>query len=105
MIPFRSLWSNTQFAYDNLPFIHPGDSVVCTLPMAHMYGLAFEILNCVNKGCHVHFLTRTPSPKDYRRSICPCETGIDTRRTSYHRENRQVTRYSRNWKSRSSNYC
>lgn len=63
MIPFRSLWSNTQFAYDNLPFIHPGDSVVCMLPMAHMYGLAFEILNCVNKGCHVHFLTRTPSPK------------------------------------------
>ena len=63
MIPYRSLWSNTQFAYDNLPFIHPGDSVVCMLPMAHMYGLAFEILNCVNKGCHVHFLTRTPSPK------------------------------------------
>jgi len=31
--------------------------------MAHMYGLAFEVLNSVNKGCHVHFLTRTPSPK------------------------------------------
>ena len=28
-----------------------------------MYGLAFEVLNSVNKGCHVHFLTRTPSPK------------------------------------------
>lgn len=63
MIPFRSLWSNTQFAYDNLPFIHPGDNIVCMLPMAHMYGLAFEILNAINKGCHVHFLTRTPSPK------------------------------------------
>ena len=63
MIPYRSLWSNTQFAYDNLPFIHPGDTVVCMLPMAHMYGLAFEILNSFNKGCHVHFLTRTPSPK------------------------------------------
>lgn len=63
MIPFRSLWSNTQFAYDHLPFIHPGDNIVCMLPMAHMYGLAFEILNAVNKGCHVHFLTRTPSPK------------------------------------------
>ena len=63
MIPYRSLWSNTQFAYDNLPFIHPGDNIVCMLPMAHMYGLAFEVLNSVNKGCHVHFLTRTPSPK------------------------------------------
>lgn len=63
MIPFRSLWSNTQFAADNLAFIQSGDNIVCMLPMAHMYGLAFEILNSVNKGCHVHFLTRTPSPK------------------------------------------
>ena len=63
MIPYRSLWSNTQFAADNLPFIHPGDNIVCMLPMAHMYGLAFEILNSVNIGCHVHFLTRIPSPK------------------------------------------
>jgi len=63
MLPYRSLWSNTQFAFDKLPFIHPGDNIVCMLPMAHMYGLAFEILNSVNKGCHVHFLTRTPTPK------------------------------------------
>ncbi len=63
MIPYRSLWSNTKFAADNLPYIHPGDNIVCMLPMAHMYGLAFEILNCVNKGCHIHFLTRIPSPK------------------------------------------
>ncbi|MFA6767823.1 MAG: AMP-binding protein [Parabacteroides sp.] len=63
MIPYRSLWSNTQFAYDNLEYVHPGDNIVCMLPMAHMYGLAFEVLNSVNKGCHVHFLTRTPSPR------------------------------------------
>ncbi len=63
MLSYLSLWSNTQMAYDCLPFIHPGDNIVCMLPMAHMYGLAFEILNSVNKGCHVHFLTRTPSPK------------------------------------------
>lgn len=63
MLPYRSLWSNTQFAYDCLPFIHPGDKIVCMLPIAHMYGLAFDILNSFNKGCHVHFLSRTPSPK------------------------------------------
>jgi long-chain acyl-CoA synthetase len=62
MIPYRSLWSNTQYAYDQLPFIHEGDSIVSLLPMAHMYGLAFEILNSVNKGCHIHFLPRVPSP-------------------------------------------
>ena len=63
MIPYRSLWSNTKFAADHLPEIHVGDNVVCMLPMAHMYGLAFEILHSFKKGCHVHFLTRTPSPK------------------------------------------
>ncbi len=63
MIPYRSLWSNTKFANDSLSFIKPGDNIVCMLPMAHMYGLAFEILNSVSKGNHVHFLTRTPSPK------------------------------------------
>ena len=63
MIPYRSLWSNTQYAYDNIPFILAGDNFVCMLPMAHMYGLAFEILNGINKGCHIHFLTRTPSPR------------------------------------------
>ena len=63
MIPYRSLWSNVQFAYDKLKFIEPGGEIVCMLPMAHMYGLTFEVLNSFNKGCHVHFLTRIPSPK------------------------------------------
>lgn len=63
MLPYRSLWSNTQFAEDHLPFIHAGDDIVCLLPMAHMYGLAFEVLNSVNKGCHVHFLTSRPTPQ------------------------------------------
>jgi long-chain acyl-CoA synthetase len=63
MLPYRSLWSNTKFANESLPFVRSGDNMVCMLPMAHMYGLAFEILNAVGKGCHVHFLSRTPSPK------------------------------------------
>ena len=75
MIPYRSLWSNTQFAYDRLPFIHPGDNIVCMLPMAHMYGLAFEVLNSVNKGCHVHFLTRTPSPKIIAEALIKARSG------------------------------
>lgn len=63
MIPYRSLWSNTQFANDNLSFIESGDNIVCMLPMAHTYGLAFEILNSISMGCHINFLSRTPSPK------------------------------------------
>ena len=63
MLPYRSLWSNTQFAADKLPFIHAGDNIVCLLPMAHMYGLAFEVLNSFNKGCHVHFIVGRPAPQ------------------------------------------
>ena len=33
------------------------------LPMAHMYGLMVELCTCFAKGCHIHFLTRVPSPK------------------------------------------
>jgi long-chain acyl-CoA synthetase len=63
MLPYRSLWGNTKFAADKLPFIHAGDNFVCMLPMAHMYGLAFEIFNCINIGCHIHFLPRVPNPQ------------------------------------------
>lgn len=62
MLPYRSLWSNTQFAFEVLP-LKPGDKVVSMLPMAHMYGLAFEFLYEFASGCHVFFLTRMPSPK------------------------------------------
>lgn len=63
MVPYRSLWSNTDFAIEMIPFVKNGDGIVCMLPMAHMYGLAFEILLGIAKGCHIHFLTRVPSPQ------------------------------------------
>lgn len=63
MIPYRSLWSNMRFAIDNIPFVKQGDGIVCMLPMSHMYGLAFEVLLSIAKGCHINFLTRVPSPQ------------------------------------------
>lgn len=62
MLPYRSLWSNTQFAFEVLP-LQAGDKIVSMLPMAHMYGLAFEFLYEFSSGCHIYFLTRMPSPK------------------------------------------
>lgn len=62
MLPYRCLWSNTQFAFDVLT-LKPGDKLVSMLPMAHMYGLAFEFLYEFAAGCHIFFLTRMPSPK------------------------------------------
>lgn len=62
MLPYRSLWSNLTFAFEVLQ-LHPGDKIVSMLPMAHMYGLAFEFLYEFAVGCQIFFLTRMPSPK------------------------------------------
>lgn len=62
MLPYRSLWTNMKFGIEVLGF-NPGEQIVCMLPMAHMYGLAFEFIYQFVNGTHIHFLSRTPSPK------------------------------------------
>lgn len=65
MIPYRALWGNLDFAMHALvrpAKLRPGNKVVSILPMAHMYGMAFEFLFEIGAGLHVYFLTRTPSP-------------------------------------------
>ena len=62
MVPYRALWSNTRFAYEVLS-LEPGDKIVSMLPMAHMYGMAFEFIYEFCCGCHIYYLTRVPSPK------------------------------------------
>ena len=63
MVPYRALWSNADFAENVLgKKIKPGDSVISILPMAHMYGMAFEFIFEFIKGCHIFYLTRIPSP-------------------------------------------
>lgn len=63
MLSNASLWSNIQYTIDGLKFLNPGDGIVSMLPMAHMFGLSVELLQPFVKGCHINFLTRTPSPK------------------------------------------
>ena len=63
MIPYRALWSNYDFAVSVLgKIIKPGDNIISILPMAHMYGMAFEFIFEFLFGCHVFYLTRVPSP-------------------------------------------
>ena len=63
MIPYRAIASNLEFGRKVLPIIDNTSNVVSMLPCAHMYGLMFEVLYELSKGCHVHFLSRLPSPK------------------------------------------
>lgn len=62
MLPMRSLTSNLHFAIDVLGD-EPNRRIVSILPLAHMYGLAFEFIYCFCVGTHIHFLTKVPSPK------------------------------------------
>ena len=63
MIPYRALWSNYDFAMSVLgSIIKAGDKVISMLPMAHMYGMAFEFIFEFLHGCHVYYLNRVPSP-------------------------------------------
>ena len=63
MVPYRALWSNFDFAEHVLgKVIKPGDRVISMLPMAHMYGMAFEFIYEFLHGCHVYYLSRVPSP-------------------------------------------
>ena len=63
MLPYRALWSNFDFAVSVLgKQIKAGDPVISMLPMAHMYGMAFEFLFEFLYGCHVYYLSRIPSP-------------------------------------------
>ncbi|NPD91249.1 AMP-binding protein [Xylanibacter muris] len=63
MIPYRALWSNYDFAENVLgKTVKRGDNIISILPMAHMYGMAFEFIFEFLHGCHVFYLTRVPSP-------------------------------------------
>ena len=63
MIPYRAMWSNADFARSVLaPKIKKGDNIISILPMAHMYGMAFEFIFEFISGCHIYYLTRIPSP-------------------------------------------
>ena len=62
MLPSKAIWSNIMFA-SRVFNMKAGDRLVSMLPMAHMYGLAFEFLFEFCSGCHIFFLTRMPSPK------------------------------------------
>ncbi|WP_028896347.1 AMP-binding protein [Prevotella sp. HUN102] len=76
MIPYRAMWSNADFAIHVLgKQIKAGDNVISILPMAHMYGMAFEFIFEFIHGVHIFFLTRMPSPAIIAQALAevkPC---------------------------------
>ena len=62
LLPHRSIWSNVKYASDTFD-MRASDRVVSFLPLAHAYGCLFEFLWPFITGCHITFLTRTPTPQ------------------------------------------
>ena len=76
MIPYRAILSNIQFAAKVLPQLNDKSRVVSMLPCAHMYGLMFEVLYELSVGCHVHFLSRLPSPKIIMQALAEVKPSV-----------------------------
>ena len=62
MLSFGNLSSNAVYSISNIPYLFPDDGTLNLLPLAHMFGLLVELIFPFLKGCHIHFLGKTPAP-------------------------------------------
>lgn len=61
MLTARNISANIEFALSRIP-IKDGDKTLSMLPMAHMYGMAFEFIYPLCGGGNITFLGKTPTP-------------------------------------------
>ena len=68
MLSNLALSGNVEFACQRIPH-KPGDRVLSMLPIAHMFGLAFEYLYQVCDGAETYFLTKAPTPSTLMKAF------------------------------------
>ena len=61
MLRYECISENVAFGQKRLPSF-PGDKIVSMLPMAHMYGMMFELIYPICGGSSVYYLGKTPTP-------------------------------------------
>ena len=61
MLRYECVSENVAFGQKRLPS-YPGDKIVSMLPMAHMYGMMFELIYPLCGGSSVYYLGKTPTP-------------------------------------------
>ena len=61
MLTAKNISSNIEFALNRIP-VTDTDKIMSMLPLAHMYGMAFEFIYPLCGGGHVYFLGKTPTP-------------------------------------------
>ena len=61
MLRFECISANVAFGQKRLPS-YPEDKIVSMLPMAHMYGMMFELIYPLCGGSSIYYLGKTPTP-------------------------------------------
>ena len=61
VLPARSLSANLDFGIRTIPAC-TGGNIFVILPMAHMFGQAFDVLFPLSSGCHVYVMPGKPTP-------------------------------------------
>ena len=61
MLRYECLSANVEFGQKRLPS-YPEDKVVSMLPMAHMYGMMYELIYPLCGGSSIYYLGKTPTP-------------------------------------------
>ena len=61
MLTYRATSASIDFGQRNIP-VQRTDKLVSMLPMAHIYGLTFELLYPITGGCTVYYLGGRPAP-------------------------------------------
>ena len=61
MLRYECISANVTFGQNRLPS-YPEDTIVSMLPMAHMYGMMFELIYPLCGGSSIYYLGKTPTP-------------------------------------------
>ena len=61
MLRYECISANVEFGQKRLPS-YPEDTIVSMLPMAHMYGMMFELIYPLCGGSSIYYLGKTPTP-------------------------------------------
>ena len=61
MLRYECVSANVAFGQKRLQS-YPGDTIVSMLPMAHMYGMMFELIYPLCGGSSIYYLGKTPTP-------------------------------------------
>ena len=61
MLRYECISANVTFGQKRLPS-YPEDKIVSMLPMAHMYGMMFELIYPLCGGSSIYYLGKTPTP-------------------------------------------